>query len=365
MTFPIRAPNPLASLALAALAACTAPESSPTGLAPSEEPLAAKPSSGSSPYSVAVLAGTVDYPRTEPWGVNDAGMVAGHAWSTDGREIRGFIRIGGAIAIVPPATARSSVRAISNGDPTYVIGSVDAGGVSGTARWTITNGVIGDPEINSSSLRGGGGVNDLGTAIGGRWIWPLAGSSIEVLPPADYTTVDGTDIDNEGHAVFNASGSPTSIDRAHVRFADGEMLPLRPPAGYEAWATTANTITEVSANGVFYVSGSIQIDDVTCFPALWTVSIAGRTATPSVRFERNGSAAGVSTAGTLVGVQGSRWSINAYAWPLAGAAIKLPVPKSMKNPKPHAISPDGRYVVGYGEENGLQRQGLVWSGTGP
>ena len=208
-------------------------------------------------------------------------------------------------------------------------------------------------------------MNDLGTGIGGRWIWPLSGSSVEVPIPEDYTSLVGTDIDNEGHAVFNASGSPTLVDRAYVRFADEEMLPLRPPAGYEAWATTANGITEVSANGVFYVSGSIRIDDVTCFAVLWTVSVAGRTATPSVRFERYGSATGVSTAGTLVGVQGSRWSINAYAWPLAGATIKLPVPKAMKNPKPQAISPDGRYVVGYGDESGLQRQGLVWTRTAP
>jgi hypothetical protein len=341
-----------------ALAACTAPESSPTGLAPGEEPLAAR--SVASPYTVQELGTVGGLPNSFGVDVNDQGVVAGYAIGDAGR--RGFLLLGS--QLVPLAASDESMAAgVSNGDPMYVVGWLRASGGDRSARWTVTGGTIGTPTL--APVTGGNWkVNDLGDGVGIDYIWRFDNSVVHVAAPGDFQYLDGRDIDDAGLALFNASGSPTSPDRAFLRLTDGTMLRLDPPPGRESYATSTGGLTEPSGSGVVYVAGTITLSSVTRYPARWTVNVATQQATVVVDDALTGGASDVSSGGTRVGAAGRRADSDAYAWLLDGTRFKLPAPRGSQDVVASAISDNGRYATGHylGREG---QRALVWSGNGP
>lgn len=348
--------------------ACTAPDSpSPAGITAPSAPLAARPGGGGggggggSAYTVADLGVPAGYSATEAYDVNDAGTVVG---MLNGSLIRAFARVGNELVALPPSTASSIARAVSNGTTTYVVGWVAVNGNSQPARWSISGGSISEPTILPNSGFGvATGVNDQGDVVGGNTIWK--GSSAEtVSPPGTFTKVALTDIDNAGQVVFNASGSATSVDRAFFRHATGGgTIELAPPAELATYYTVADAMS--AGNGVVYVAGKVQLDDNTCYAALWTINLADNTTAVTVRAENTGSAWGVSNAGTFVGHQGQGWTTSGFAWPLGRSAIALPMPKGGKNPHVYGVSPNGKFITGWGEFSQLKRHAVLWSGTGP
>ena len=363
MTFPIGAPKRLTPLLfVAALVACTPGDStSPNALNPSGEPLAARPGSGAT-YSAIDLGVPVGYDRGEAADVNDAGTVVG---TLTGAQPRAFARVGNQLVVLP-STGWSDASAVSNGSPTYVVGRVTENDATLPARWTISGGSVNGPFILPNG--GGGaaiGVNDQGDAVGGRTVWKNTGEVETVSPPGDFTYLALTDIDNAGHMVFNASGSATSIDRAYFLRATGGTIELAPPADMTGYYSFADDMSDPTNTGVVYVVGKVQLDDTTCYAALWMVDLNSGTATVTIRREKIGSAWGVSNAGTFAGHQGQGWNTSAYAWPLAGGAIGLPMPKGGKNGHVRAVSPNGRLITGYAEFSQLKRHAVLWSGSGP
>jgi uncharacterized membrane protein len=348
-----------------ALTACTAPESSLTTLAASDEPLAAKPG-GTAPYTVTDLRVPVGYDQTEATDVNDAALVVGNLLGSNG--YRGFARVNGTLASLAPVNVESFVRAVSNGNPAYAVGwIVGDNNESQPARWAISGTSLGDAVILENSGYGvASGVNDQGEVVGGRSIWSSSGALVETVdPPAGFTSVELSDINNVGSIVLNATVSATSADRAFLRRSSGETILLAPPAGMEAYFTYADAVSEQTGD-VVYVAGKVQLDETTCYAARWTVNVAtGSVTALTVRLENTGSAWGVSTAGTFVGHQGQGWTSKPFAWTLAGSAIGLPMPKGGKNGHLRAISPNGKYVVGFGEFSGFARHAVLWSGNGP
>jgi hypothetical protein len=365
MTFPIRAPKRFASLLfVAALVACVPEDpTSPSAPTPSGEPLAAKPSGGGGgAYSVIDLGVPVGYNSGEAADVNDAGMVVG---TINGSQPRAFARVGNALVALT-STDASSARAVSNGNPTYVVGWVSVGGNSQPARWSISGGAVSAPTVLPNPGYGvAAGVNDQGDVVGGRTIWKSGGAIQTVTPPGDFTSLELTDIDNAGHVVFNAAGSATSIDRAYLLRATGGMIELAPPAQMAGYYAVVDNMSEPTNVGVVYVVGKVQLDDTTCYAALWTVDLNSGSATVTVRSENIGSAWGVSNAGTFAGHQGQGWTTSTFAWPLGGGAIALPMPKGGKNGHVRAVSPNGRLITGYAEFTQLKRHPVLWSGNGP
>ena len=134
----------LVVLAFAALTACTTPDASPTAIAPSVAPLAAKPSSGGASYAVTDL-GTAGYLESIAHDVNDAGIVVGQFNSAT--AISGFARVGGKLVLLPTTSNRAVARAVSNGTTTYVVGfATPTSSSSVPVRWTIDGTTISGPE---------------------------------------------------------------------------------------------------------------------------------------------------------------------------------------------------------------------------
>ena len=345
-------------LACVTLGACTAPESAPTGIAPSADPVDAKQSSN--PYTVLEL-GTVGGLRSSlGMDVNDQGVVAGY--SIDDTAVRGFLLLGGQLV---PLTQSSDSRAtgVSNGDPMYVVGSLTESGVTRYARWTVSGGVIGAPVL--APVQGGTWkVNDLGDGVGNSYIWRLDNSVVQVPLPQDYQYLYGQNIDDAGISIFNASGSPTTAERAFVRLANGAMVRLDPPAGRESYLTRAGGLNEPDADGNVLVAGTIQLDAFTRYAARWAVNVATEQVVVWVDTALPGFATDVSTAGTLVGAAGRRADSDAYAWSPSGSKVKLPAPRGGQDVAALAVSDNGRYATGHYTGRQGQRA-LLWTGTEP
>jgi hypothetical protein len=365
MTSPPRPPTLLASLTIVTLVACAAPDSTaPNAMAPTDAPLAGR-GGGTTSYSVTSLPAPAGYASVNAGDVNDAGTVVGYL--TAGNDVFAFARLSGALVALPPTTTRSVARAVSNGDPTYVVGWIGVNGNSQPARWTISGGSFGNGQILANGGYGvAAGVNDRGEAVGGRRIWGSTGAVVaDVTPPAGFSRIDLLDINNVGLVAMNASGSATSLDRAYLRPSTGEAILLAPPAGMEDYFTYADAVSERSGD-VVYVAGKVQRGESECYAARWTVNVvSGLVTALSLRLENTGSAWGVSTGGTFVGHQGQGWTTKPFAWTLSGVAIGLPMPKGAKNPLVRAISPNGKHITGAGEFSGFERRGLLWSGNGP
>ena len=356
MTHLIRVSKRLTSLAFVALAACTAPESSPTALAPSEEPLAGKQTA--SAYTVLDLGTMGGLSDIQGSDVNNEGVVAGTA--QDESSSRGFLLLGG--QLVPLTQAEDSwASGISNGDPMYVVGAVSVNGAMRRARWTVSGGTIGAPVLSPVS-GGAWKVNDFGVGVGGEYIWHPNNSVILVAPPGDFLYINGRDINDAGLTLFVASGSPTLPDRAFLRLTDGSMVRLDPPGGGESYSTSVGGLNEPDGNGIVHVAGTIQVGGLTRYPARWTVNVNAATPQATVFVDsRIGFATDVSSAGTRVGAEGGA----AYVWRLDASKFKLPAPRGAQDVVAQAISDNGRYATGgyYGSRGG--RRALLWSGNGP
>jgi uncharacterized membrane protein len=353
----------IASLVCTVLAACSTPDGSPTAVAPSDTPLAAKSPGGGATYAVSDL-GTAGYLESVAYDVNDAGTVVGTLTSSS--AIVGFARVNGALITLPTTSNRAAARAVSNGSPTYVVGfTTPPNASSRPVRWTIDGSTIGDPVyLDPGSSVVANEVNDYGAAIGGRTIWGPSGAVIaEVDPPAGFTALELSDINNAGLVTLRATGGAT-VDRGFIRLSSGAMVMLAPPAGMEAFSSHAAEVSE-QIGDLVYVAGKV-LDASTSYAARWTFDVtAGAVTNVTLRTERIGTANAVSDAGTFTGGQGAYETMSPYAWRLDGTAIGLPVPKGGKQGYAAAVSPNGRLMTGTAQFNGSNAHALLWSGSGP
>ena len=356
--------TPLASLlACMTLVACTTPDLSPTAVAPSDTPLAAKPGGGGvTSYTVTDL-GTAGHRESVAYDVNDDGIVVGEFHGTTG--IHAFARVDGQFVALATASNYTTARAVSNGSPTYVVGSVTPTRTSSRpVRWTIDGATISGPdtlEIGRSNIATE--VNDDGAAIGTATIWGSDGEvAAEADPPEGFTTLELTDINNAGLVTLKAWGG-ARLDRGFIRFPDGSMVVLAPPVGMEAYASQALEVSEQTGTLV-HVAGRLWFDG-TFYAARWTFDVAARTVTDvTVRPERSW-ANGMSDGGTLTGGQGTYEAMRPYAWRLDGTAIALPVPKGGKQGYASAVSPNGKLMIGTAQFNSSDAHALLWTGSGP
>jgi uncharacterized membrane protein len=350
-------------LACTALVACTTADFSPTAVAPSDAPLAAKPVGGGSVSYTVTDLGTAGHRESVAYDVNDAGIVVGEFHGTTG--IHAFARVNGQLVTLSTASNYTAARAVSNGSPTYVVGFVTPTRTSSRpVRWTIDGATISGPdtlEIGRSNIATE--VNDDGAAIGTGTIWGPDGKvAAEVDPPEGFTTFELTDINNAGLVTLRAWGG-AALDRGFIRFPDGSMVVLAPPVGMEAHASQALEVSEQTGTLV-HVGGRLWFDG-TFYAARWTFDVAARTVTNvTVRPERSW-ANGISDGGTLSGGQGTYEAMRPVAWKLDGTAINLPVPKGGKQGYASAMSPNGKLIIGTAQFNSSDAHALLWSGSGP
>ena len=346
-----------------ALASCTTPDFSPTAVAPSDAPLAAKPVGGGSVSYTVTDLGTAGHRESVAYDVNDAGIVVGEFHGTTG--IHAFARVNGQFVMLATASNHTAARAVSNRSPAYVVGFVTpTSSSSRPVRWTIDGATITGPDtlaFGRSNIATE--VNDDGAAIGTATIWGPDGEvAAEVDPPEGFTNLQLTDINNAGLVTLMAWGG-AGLDRGFLRFPDGSMVVLAPPVGMEAYASQALEVSEQTGTLV-HVAGRLWFDG-TFYAARWTFDVVARTVTNVYVHPERSWANGMSDGGTLTGGQGPYDAMRPYAWRLDGTAIALPVPKGGKQGYAAAVSPNGKLIVGTAQFNSSDGHALLWSGSGP
>lgn len=362
-----------ALVASTALAACNAPDTlTPPATTSSDVEILGRPTP-TSLYTVADLGVPTAYSSSIGTDVNDAGIVVGMLDANS--SPRGFIFINGAFQVLSPMTATSFALSISNPNvPFYVSGSIDLYGAGVPARWPVYGGYAQSPQIYPNLGTGSAnGVNLFGEAVGwsadaqggGRvgMYWDVYSIGHSVVPPAGFTSMEGTDINDDGLAVFNARGSATSPDRAYLTDGQDPMIALQPPPDLSTAATYADAISE-RVGITLYIAGRVQLSGSDVWPARWTIDLGTFQQTVEVRREGSGAALGVSNTGTYVGQQLLHQQQTAYAWLLDGSALVLPLPRATRFPAARSISPNGNYIIGQGDVI-VERHALLWTATGP
>jgi hypothetical protein len=364
-----------ALVASTALAACNAPDTlAPSATASPDVTIAAKPVP--SPFTFTDLGVPTGYTTSYGQDVNTQGIVVGFA--TSASTMTGWMYVNGNTRLLPPGGIATAAYAVANGNPYYIAGSFSPTGGNLPALWQVFGPSPGSPLALPTPGAGTAyGVNDLGEAVGTVLVpqgsstlrrgiyWDVSHSGTTVDPPFAFTVSEGTDVDNAGYALFNASGSPTSPDRAFLKtpFA-GALIALRPPADLSGYGTYAEAISEPVGN-VIYIAGKVQLTPEQCFAARWTFDLSFGLATVDVRREATGSAWGVSDDGTYVGVQSVPGGSRAYAWTLANAAIELPLPHGVRFATAHGIDATSTYIAGWADVPGAGRHAMLWTEVGP
>ena len=284
-------------------------------------------------------------------GVNDAGEVAGYSCCSPGSHA--FVRIGSALTALPGDNANA--LAISNGTPRYVAGW--AGAPSQPVRWTITAGAASQPaylQLGEATYGAARGVNDAGQTVGSAGdqaaMWDADGLLTIVPTPTGFTRGEGRGINSAGHAVFVFSRPdpswPDGIAVGYLRLATGEMIQLGPVGGNGI--SYANALTPVTAGNTVLIAGSSYASPSTSRAVRWTVDLGQQAIVRTELRSETSHAVGISDAGAATGfIEGPTNSLksNAFRWD-GSQLLSLNPPKSGKEGKGWAISPNGQYVAG-------------------
>jgi uncharacterized membrane protein len=284
-------------------------------------------------------------------GVNDAGEVAGYSCCSPGSHA--FVRIGGALTALPGDNANA--LAISNGSTRYVAGWV--GAPSQPVRWTIQSGASSQPtylQLGEATYGAARAVNDVGQTVGSTGdqaaMWDADGLLTIVPAPAGFTRGEGRGINSSGHAVFVFSRPdpawPDGIAVGYLRLATGEMIQLEPVGG--SGISYANALTPVTASNTVLVAGTSSASPSAPRALRWTVDVLQQAIVSTEVRSETSHGVGISDAGAVTGfVEGPTNSLKSNAFRWQGAQLlSLDPPKSGKEGKGWAISPNGQYVAG-------------------
>jgi hypothetical protein len=188
------------------------------------------------------------------------------------------------------------------------------------------------------------GINNLGEVVGrignDSVIWSADGGVRIVAPPAGYTLISGTDLNDAGTLLTEASNGPSGAQSAFRRHADGsvEELPGFHPAALnqrgaavgidQVWEADGTVRTLTSPDGPAYgfdindagwVAGKVVVGDVGS-PAVWRQGgLLTVIPLPAHGDEDNGNAYGINNNGEVVG-EGFH---NAIYWSEAEGLVDL------------------------------------------
>jgi len=352
----------LAGLLLSASLGFAGCDGSPTesvgGPAPDEGGAARTTASPWSMTSIPALAGDAGLDVDD---VNDAGWVVGRSYSSGTRALlwtssHGSIHLGGGLGSV--------ANAVSNGTPALVAGSVqDAAYVAHPARWTISqDGSAAVTQVVLDDVGSAKGINDQGDLVGfsgtDAVVWPVAGGPTVVAPPAgsDFTSGIAQDINNAGHVVLVFSTD--SLDRGFLRLPSGSLVEFSPEPGDVH--TYARHVTDVHTDGSVLVAGTTRKSESEFRAVRWKVDATSGAILATRVMTGNGSAGSMSEAGDLGGsIQKQQFNPKPTIWTDA-TTYTMPIPKGKISGSVRAISPNGRFAVGWA--SGMSgRTSLRWA----
>jgi hypothetical protein len=344
---------------LSALAgACTG--EIPSAAAPSEPELAKGGPAASAGYTALNVGALIPGAQSsQANGVNDAGDVVGSFSS--GTTLYPFALVAG--TAVTLGSGPGMAWGVSNGSPTYVVGSA-----AGTpARWSLAN----PTQVTQLALTGGAakGVNTGGATVGNLGanaaMWLADGTHVPIATPVGYTRGEGRGINDAGLAILQFAVSPTetAVNRAYLRLASGTLIEL-PPVGSDV-TSYANDVSEAAVNGVVYVAGSTASSDLVSRSVRWTVdATSGAVLATDVLPTTESHGLGVSDAGGIAGfIDISSFRFSSYLW-RGTNILKLGPPKGGKDPRAWAMSGSGQYVAGQ-TYVGSVSQAVRWTITSP
>ena len=279
--------------------------------------------------------------------VNDAGYVVGSSVSRNNPAYRGFIRLGTTLIALSDASIFSRGLGISNGNPVYVAGDYAYDGNSHAARWTVDP-VAGTATVTplSNGFGHANGVNDAGAAIGvansDAVLWDVNGTPEVLAPPIPntFTSGEGRDINNAGHALVDFSGA--SYTKAYLRAANNQWIALPPLSGDVS--SYGRRVSEVVGTTV-YVAGTSYRNDRSFHAMRWTVDIVSNTIVKTESRSETSSGSDVSTNGSVAGSLQGKQTNTAFIWRLGGL-VTLKQPKGGSNSVANGIGDSGNYVVG-------------------
>jgi hypothetical protein len=279
--------------------------------------------------------------------VNDAGYVVGSSMSRNSPPSRGFVSLGTTLISLSDASIFSRGMAISNGSLVYVAGDYAYDGNSHAARWTVDP-VAGTATVTSLSSGFGhaNGVNDAGAAIGvansEAVLWSADGAAEVLAPPVPntFTSGEGRDINNAGHALVNFTGA--SYTRTYLRAANNEWIALPPLSGDVS--SYGRRVSQVVGTTV-YVAGTSYRNDRSFHAMRWTVDILTNRIVKTESRSETSSGSDVSTNGSVSGSLQGRQTNTPFIWRLSGL-VTLKQPKGGSNSQANGIGASGNYVVG-------------------
>jgi hypothetical protein len=356
----------LFTLALAGTLAAACKTDLPTAANPGD--LAVSDARNSSPsYTSANLGVLAGDNESRANGVNDAGEVVGYSCCSAG--MRPFVTLGGVLTELPGGGGNA--LAISNGTTRYVVGSV----TSAPARWSIEGSAIGEPTYLALGAAQSGtarGVNDAGASVGNAGndaaMWDVDGNVTLVSAPTGFVRGEGRDINNAGHAVFvfsraDAGWGDNGIAIGYLRLASGDLIPL--PSLSANGISYANSLTSVT-NDLVQIAGSSYSTPSSPRAVRWTVNVVSKQiVSTEVRSEAS-HAVGISDGGAASGfTEGPPNSLKSSAFRWQGTALlSLSPPKSAKDGKAWATSPNGLLIAGEAMVQ-LSRRAILWTIPSP
>lgn len=357
----------LFTLALAGMLAAACKADLPTEATPADLTIAnARNSSpGYTSANLGLLAGDNS---SRANGVNDAAEVVGYSCCSP--RSRAFVTLGGVLTAL--AGDGGNALAISNGATRYVVGW--AGGPSLPVKWSIAGSAPSQPTYLSVGLATWGaarGVNDAGESVGNAGIdaamWDGGGNVTLVAAPSGFVRGEGRDINNAGHAVFvfsrSDAGWPNGIAIGYLRLASGDLIPLPPVTGNGI--SYANSLSSVT-NDIVQVAGSSYATPSSSRAVRWGVNVVTKQiVSTDVRAETSHAVA-ISDGSVAAGfVEGPTNSLKTTAFRWQGSALlSLNPPKSGKEGKAWAISPNGLLIAGEAIVQ-LSRRAILWSVPAP
>jgi hypothetical protein len=279
--------------------------------------------------------------------VNDAGYIVGSSMSRNNPPSRGFVRLGTTLIALSDAAIFSQGLGISNGNPVYVAGDYAYDGNSHAARWTVDP-IAGTATVTplSNGFGHANGVNDAGAAVGvansDAVLWSADGTAEILAPPVPntFTSGEGRDINNAGHALVNFTGA--SYTRTYLRAGNNQWVALPPLSGDVS--SYGRRVSQVVGTTV-YVAGTSYRSDRSFHAMRWTVDILSNTIVKTESRSEISSGSDVSTNGSVSGSLQGRQTNTPFIWRLGGM-VTLKQPKGGSNSEANGIGPSGNYVVG-------------------
>lgn len=318
----------------------------PTNVVAPGAPLYQRPSAG--PTYTSLNLGTLSGDNSSRAnGVNNAGEVVGYSCCSVGN--RAFVRLSGVLTALDGTNA----LAISNGTTRYIVGS--AGSTSQPVKWIVTGSTASQASylgVGTANFGAARGVNAVGQAVGNAGndaaMWDEYGNLTLIATPQGFVSGEGRGINDTGDAVFVFSRPdaawPNGISIGYLRLSTGELIEL-PPETVDG-ISYANAISPRIGNTI-QVAGTTDASPTTPRAVRWTVDVLTQAIQNTERRTETSHAVAISGGGAVAGfVEGPTSSLKSNAFEWETALLTLNPPKSGKEGKAWAISPNATFVAG-------------------